>query len=147
MLVPDWLYKFTSATHQGSQPIEVVHADGTAGAASVSVNALVYTVPGDFILLLTNACGLSSPGGAQVTTNRQWYTASPDGTQAYVIARDDTDGGAGAQVALNWQGEVWIPPTWQVRYSGAFSAGVSDNTQDAWLHGVLIPRGSIAWRG
>lgn len=145
MRFPPWLYKFTSQTHEGSQPIESIsrRVDQTANAAGIVNN--VYTVPGDFMFCLSNGVVAVDAPALVTPTQALLSFTKPDTSTEIMIAWNQTPSAAAENMTLNWSGEVWIPPGSVIHGVGSFDVANANNTVQAAIHGILIPRGSFSW--
>lgn len=144
MLAPGFLYNFESPVHEGSRPltIQLVPSRSTSSAATAVTHTL-FTVPADFVLLLTNATMRATPGAGQAVTGAGVQVVLATSGAVVDITRSN-GGAADAQIRVNWAGEVWCPPGSVVRGQANFDAAVAANIVAAAMHGVLIPRGTIS---
>jgi len=95
-------------------------------------------------VLLTNICGLFTPGAAQFFQNANFdigLTSANVNRIAFVTAPVGLV--AAAAWYLNWQGQVLVPPGFFIRCSAQFNAGVALNSVSLSAMGWSIPLGTL----
>lgn len=148
MLIPEGLYYLTTARQVGTAPIEFVCRERGDAATAAIVQEDIYTVPGDRVLVLSNAA-MRAFGGAGSNRTFSELTINPPSavagaeTIAIHMAETPEDG----STADNWQGEVWVPPLWTIEYKVTFSSAVVENGIRCAIQGLLIPLGSTTGNG
>jgi hypothetical protein len=137
---PEWLYRLLPGD-AGTQQLGVIWREGQTTQAASTVSNVVYIVPTDKCLVLTNFAARWEVGAAQNINRRRVMADPPAGTTRYNILDSELD--ANTHVCENWQGEVVIPGGWSIRAEGNFSAGANANVVGIEIHGFLIPRGTF----
>lgn len=138
-MIGDVLYRLT-ARDNASVWHELVSNSKSLSALATSIQ-IGFQVPADRAFKLTTVASLGIPGGAQTVTSsgfRLFIPSVVSGSNFYQKFNV-----AAGQVAENWDGELWCPPSSSIQVTLGFSSGALSNTSVVALHGVLIPRGVI----
>lgn len=147
MLVPEYLWQ-PSAKDAGSLLIETLFRQATLSDAVATINLTVFTVPADRLLLMLTANATGDGGGATNLSTLAITVREESGPAATVVA--SLDRGAAAETNfgnfrrdLSWSGQVWVPPSGQVRVFAVFDSGLSTNNATGNLTGILLPKGQV----
>lgn len=146
MRFPEKLYQLTQSDLAGTLVIPYFNRVVTANGAAVgffSTDTLAGI--GDKFLVLTSLNGELNSGAAQTVVRGALRVNSPatDATQIRVTVAGEFTVAAPTNFYVNWSGELWLPPGWQVTLQGEFNAFVAANTATLSVTGLLVPRGSI----
>lgn len=113
-------------------------------ATTLTPTLTVDTVPTGRVLILTNAAYHGVGGGAQTVTQIALKYGTPAITPAInMVTIDQEQQAAAVTMFRNWQGEIWLPPTFPIVVQGVFSAFAIANTLRVSLTGFLIPLGTL----
>lgn len=145
MKFPTFLYRLLPGDG-GQQQLQLVFRDSVNSAAAGTVTTQPYTVPGDKVLVLTNACARATAGAAQNANRIRLFVDPQNGTKRYELAALGSGSvGPPAYAVLNWTGEVVVPPGADVEAEAVFSAGVAANEINLEIFGYLVPRGTFIY--
>lgn len=115
---------------------------GTGGTSTIVV---VQNDVSGFVLRLRSACVSVTPGAGQNYGYIQLMMIPADGilpTAPFNLKVDLTAGAANVSKAIDWQGDIFVPPMWYVRAWVSFNAGANNSVQLA-TNGLLLPLGDI----
>lgn len=142
MIILEQLYRLLAADDQ-TRPLDpVFEAPATAGAA-VNVQA-AFQCPERHAFLLTHALALYTPGAGQnVDLLTQIRIAPGDATRLVRLEMLPVAAAANVRVVQSWQGEALLQPGGQIVAEGRFNAGAVANNTVLYVHGMLIPLGTI----
>jgi hypothetical protein len=143
MLVPEFLYQLSGRDQQVTW-LDPRIQRVSESQASVSFSTVADIVPEGRALILLNASLLVAPGGAQTVNAASAFIAVvvPNGPTRRIATLNFTPAGA-EDVALNWVGQILLPPGWGLLGGAAFNLGVAANVLTFDYFGVLIPVGNI----
>jgi len=136
----EFLYQISGRDEQLSW-LDLVLFEQNVAAAAGSVLSSGNAVPERNIMVMRSACVECTGGGAQLTTGVALLLINPSASRNHIVA-------ASYEInfqshALNWSGELYIPPGWLVRAQGTFNAGVALNTTRLNYNGVQLPLGNV----
>lgn len=140
-IFPELLYQLSGRDQQVTWLDPLLTAP-VSSAASNFVFAS-YTVPADRALLLHHLAARGDPGAGQLITDIHIFLQAPAGSFTVTLERDEVAKAANANAIVTWQGELVIPPNWQVVGAITFDAGVQVNAEQTHVAGILIPIGNI----
>lgn len=144
MFFPEFLFQLSARDQQVTWVDPLYAQRAPAAALAAAWSELITTVPEGRALVLTNAVAAGNPGGAQACTFLGIQTRPPTLTPAFSLQAEEFPVTASLTQTINWQGEVIVPPTWQVVLIATFDAAAIANAVSADLIGILIPVGNIA---
>jgi hypothetical protein len=143
--IPEWLYNPTPKTFTGVQ-MQVLNRRGTdTSAAAASITVDIFTVENDQWCVLSAVSGRALAGAAQTITSLLLAGFAQDGAAIAVLKWEFGNANAGrTEGGINWDGEVWLPPSTRVSLSATFNAGVAANqVLGLAASGILIPKGNV----
>lgn len=143
MLFPEFLYQLNARDQQVTWLEPLFTQINPAAALQAAWSELVYQVPNDRVLVLTHVFASANPGGAQGVTDLAIFARVPLSSPAYRLLFFSETIVAGLTRATRWQGELLLPPGWQIAISATFDAAAVANAVSADVAGVLIPTGTI----
>lgn len=144
MIPPPICYSWPFPKDVSTQQLEIVWRQPTMTSDGFGLfpDTVVYTVPGDRVLLLTHLAAVYYPPGGTNARVDFWHCSGTSSITSDAIPMLDLGGGGVARY-LPWNGELWIPPGRTVWMNGSYGAAAAGTFLGA-LHGILIPRGNVA---
>lgn len=115
----------------------------TVSQAAGAVIATGFVVPADRLLVINSVSSSCTPGAGQQVVAQRIQLVSPTANKIVEIAADLLIYGAGLAAALNFAGEILVPPTWQLRARGDYSAAGLANQTTIDFCGYTVPVGNV----
>lgn len=144
MKFPEWLYKLLPGD-AGTQQLGLIWREATTTSDTANpVSAVIYSVPADKCLVLTNV-SMRSDNPTPTITRRRIMADPPAGTVRYNIFDNETNVAANTPTTDNWVGEVVIPGGWRVKVETQFGSAQVGNNVSGEMFGYLIPRGTFVF--
>jgi len=142
-LIPEIVYDFRVPIDTASPMLESVIKKNTATGAATTLDCTIYTVPSGRLLILSNANINVIAGAAQLPIWTQLYIQR--GGEVNAVAEEHLNKTASIRrQTLNWSGELWLHPGWEVHAFCTFDAGGVANNINGFLCGMLIPRANAS---
>jgi len=138
---PEFLYQL-SARDQRVTWLDPLITDLTTLASSLQIDVPVI-VPEGRCLVLKNAVTEADPGAAQIVNVIALGLVTPSLSNFIELQINRTPFAADTTAIPSWQGEVVVPPLWQITARGVFNAVVAANRVRLDIVGILIPVGNI----
>lgn len=140
MLGPEKLYQLNQKD-VGVPWLECYIRRAIVAAALVTVDAQLPPIDAGRILILNHAACTFGPGAAQNLVSAYLAVQSPD--QVILLKWLGVAGAVNIIGSLDWQGQLFVPPGFNVRARGIFNAGGVVNTLTLDGGGLQIPRATI----
>lgn len=146
MRVPDIAYRFLWPIDTSGPTLETITRNISQASAASILDQTITGIPGDKILVLTNAFIAAEPNGAQGCVEMHMSVFTGAGSETIFAQRFPTTG-TGAEEVLNWSGEIWMrgrdPGGASMRFHTTFSGALANVMRGA-IQGFIIPRGNVA---
>jgi len=144
-MLPWWLYSLTPRDQNQAVLRVWNQTQEPAAAASLNIGSL-FTVPQEYVALITNWCISTLPGGGQSFLQGTFsFSISGDFLQPldYLDVANTVGPTLGVNTAIGRNTYVLIPPGATISMVAKFGAAANPNTAIMSFAGVLIPRGTI----
>lgn len=139
-----FLYRLVA---QNTPVLQRVGRQSLSSDAAASLNATIYTCPGDMAFLLDSVDVRGSAGAAQDVQRIQFEILNPGGNVIVYRKIWWAIGEAPAALptifARGWTGCVMVMPGESIRCTAVFNAGGAVNSLECSILGVQIPRGDV----
>lgn len=145
MLLPEQLYQLT--------PRDVGQEWARFFRRTANAQGLVVSPTGDIVLpadeaVLLTVIYMENLTGAGNTYLRSEVAVRPFGelaANAIRIVQHHAEVGlaAGVRTSLNWSGQLWLPPSSIISFTGNYSAAANVNSQTCNLFGFSVPLGTL----
>lgn len=147
MRVPDLVYTYAALKDTAGGTLELWFRRFDFSNSNDTFTEEMFSVPADKILVLSSIAGSFTPpsDGPATLTNIRIET-SVEGLVGFVLTQFRTYAlvnSADEGVAMNWSGEVWVPPDGTFQCRVVKTGGVNNTNCAVSAHGFLIPRGNI----
>lgn len=142
MFFPEFLYQLSERDLKVTWLDPIIRRLTNSQAAATVNND--FEIPDAQAFMLQGFTLQGNPGAAQFVS--QLFVAAfvtGTATPMILLKQDDVDAGANEIKNMDWQGSLIIPPSWSIRGSATFNAGVAANECTLGLFGILIPVGNI----
>lgn len=145
-MFPDFLYRLDARDEQ-SQVLSVLQLSGLTQAATANVDVDLGPIPNDKIAIITAMSAYGIPDTvAETILHSEFYLLDPgNNATAWVHAHYNPIQTAGQPWSTSWSGYAVLMPGNSMRMRMAFDAvaPVGTHAVQAWLHGLIMPRGNI----
>lgn len=144
MIWPELLYKLT-ARDLGSPWAQLYYKRLSSTPALVTSQNLTFVPSTSMIFLLLNVMLTSVPGAAQTTVRMRLNHGTPEVTTENLIQICGSEPNTLAPIRgiHEWQGRVFIMPTWPLSCDVTWDAAAANNQSSVSVSGVLIPVGTL----
>lgn len=147
MLTPDLTYSFRQPKDVSGPTFELFSRSATVTDTATAVVFTVTDLPKDRMLVLSNVTVFANPGAGQALSGIT-VDAVTAARLGFAIARLNPVPLADANIAFNWQGQVFVlgggADSTLLTVTATFDAGVNANAIVTSVHGVVIPRANAS---
>lgn len=144
MILPEACYNFSEKDLRGIFA-EFVTEDASSSVASASIQATIYTVPNDRLLIVQSLMAYATPGAAQNAVRILLGMVDRNGRNIVLSMPEKNVGATVELIATVLPVELVIPQGSLLYCQGDFNAGAAANSVAAYMTGWLVPRGGVAF--
>jgi len=144
---PDLTYNYVTRRDVAGPTFEVFNRALILAANAATINLDIDDIPQDRVLVVSNIVIQATPTAGLIVSTISTRGFTQAGAQ-FRLAIDIPAAVVTLTRALNWQGDVFIqgrsPNAVNLRMTANFNGAGATNQCEAWVHGIVIPRGNIA---
>lgn len=143
MIGPEITYQFQQPKDTAGGLILIASRELSVNDTATSITIELLDVAPDKIFVMSVASVFGLAGAAQVLQRLLISLSADQPVTGGIEISQTVLPAATTSQALNWSGELWVPPGGNVAVRGIFDAGVASNQVSGQVHGILIPRGNV----